>query len=105
MGERRELGPGEALRAVLDDHGTVFVQFHADWCAPCAVMEEFFAEVLEDLDGLVLEVDVEAHGDLAAAHDVTANPTLLVFEDGETVARRAGLPDRPAFRELVDPWT
>jgi thioredoxin 1 len=105
MGTRRELDADENLRSVVDDHETVFVQFHADWCAPCAVLSEFFAEVLDDLDGLVLEVDIEDHADPAADHDVTTNPTLLVFEDGEVVERRAGLPDRPAFRELVAPWT
>ena len=104
MGERRELDADEDLHDLVDDHDTVFVQFHADWCAPCAVMEEFFEEVLDELDGLVLEVDIEAHGDLADAHDVTTNPTLFVFEDGDVVERRSGLPDRPAFRELVAPW-
>ena len=105
MGARRELDADDDLDRVVETHETVFVQFHADWCAPCAVMEEFFDEVLDELDGLVLEVDVEADADLADAHDVTTNPTLLVFEGGEVVERRAGLPDRPAFRELVAPWT
>jgi len=105
MGARRELDADEDLQPVVEDHGTVFVQFHADWCAPCAVLETFFDEVLDDLDGLVVQVDVETHDDLADAHDVTANPTLLVFEDGSVVERRAGLPDRSAFRELVSPWT
>jgi len=104
MATRRELGPDERLEPVLAGRETVFVQFHADWCAPCAVLEEFFAEVLDDLEGLVLAVDVEAHAEVAAAHDVTANPTLVVFEDGDVVERREGLPDRPAFRELVGPW-
>lgn len=105
MGDRRELGADEALEPVLDDHGTVFVQFHADWCAPCAVLETFLDEVLDDLEALVVEVDVEAHDDVADAYDVTTNPTLVVVEDGEPVERIEELPEREAFRERIAPWT
>lgn len=104
MGERRELRPDEDLAPVVESRETVFVEFHADWCAPCAVLDEFVDEVLEDLDALVLKVDIEAHADLADAHDVTTDPTLIVFEDGEAVERITGLPDRETFRDLVAPW-
>jgi thioredoxin 1 len=105
MGEWRELEPGESLDAVLADHETVILEFHADWCAPCAVLETFLEELLEELDALVVKVDVEAHDDVAAEYDVTSNPTMVVLEDGEPVERLEELPERPAFRERVAPWT
>lgn len=104
MGERRELAPEADLQSVVEDRETVLVAFHADWCAPCAVLDEFVDEVIDDLDALVVKVDVEAHEDLVEAHDVTTNPTFLVYEDGEVVERQAGLPDREEFRDLLAPW-
>lgn len=105
MGEWHELGPAESLDAVLADRETVFLEFHADWCAPCAVMETFLEETLDELDALVVKVDVEAHDDVVAEYDVTTNPTVVVLEDGEPVERLEELPDRPAFRERIAPWT
>lgn len=103
MGERRELAPAEDLDPVVEN-GTVLVDFQADWCAPCAVLDEFVDEVIDDLDALVLSVDVEEHAALVDAYDVTTNPTMVVFEDGEEVERIVGLPDRERFRELLAPW-
>jgi thioredoxin-like negative regulator of GroEL len=67
--------------------------------------EESLAAVLDELDGLVLEVDSETHPGRADAFDVTTTPTLLVVADGDAVQRREGLPDRQGCRELVAPWT
>lgn len=105
MGTRRELDADEDLQSYVEDHETVFAEFNADWCAPCAVLEEFIDEVLDDLDAVVVKIDIETHDDLADAHEVTTNPTMLIFEDGAVVDRLEGLPERPAFRERVSPWT
>lgn len=104
MGTRRELTPDEDLAPVVANHKTVFVEFHTELCAPCAVQQTFVDEVMDDLDGLVVTVDVEDHPEIASAHDLTTNPTLVVYENGDIVDRLDGLPERAVFREFVSPW-
>jgi len=101
--DRHELAAGESLAEVVGD-GPALVEFHAEWCAPCAVLATFVDEVREALTVPVVRVDVERRPDVADAHDVTTNPTLLVLADGTVRERVAGLPDRTEFRAAVDPW-
>ncbi|MGI6367913.1 MAG: thioredoxin [Anaerolineae bacterium] len=77
---------------VLDAARTVLVDFWADWCAPCKMMEPLL-ERLADAHAdtlLVLKADVKASPDLVERYNVTNLPTLVVFKQGEAVAHLTG---------------
>ena len=78
-------------KEVLNEKGTVLVDFFADWCGPCKMM----APVLEELQGKhgdvkVCKVNVDKNSDLAAKYGVMSIPTLLVFKDGGLVNQSVG---------------
>lgn len=74
----------------------LFIDFYAEWCAPCQVIE---AKILPDarvqaaLDGFVfVRVDVDEDLTTGRRFGVVAMPTLLVVSgDGEELFRHAGL--------------
>src|SRR5690606_12737702 len=67
---------------VFENPKTVLVDFRADWCGPCKMMEP----LLEDLEKEfpesleVLQVDVDAHQDLARDYQAISIPFFLVFK-------------------------
>ncbi|WP_436931193.1 thioredoxin [Halosimplex halobium] len=81
--------------------GVVLVDFHADWCGPCQMLEPVVADIAETTAATVAKVDVDAHQGLAREHGVQGVPTLLLFVDGELTERRVGVQDESALRDLV----
>ena len=80
----------------------VLIDFWAEWCMPCKMVEPVVADIANDYDGKlkVGKVDVDAEGDLASRFNIMSIPALMVFKDGEVVAQRVGAMPRPAIEQL-----
>ncbi len=79
----------EVLRASLP----VLVDFYADWCFPCQVMNPVVADVAERLAGRlkVVTLDVDHNPALSERYAVLGLPTLILFDVGRERDRFAGL--------------
>ena len=71
--------------------GKVLVDFFATWCGPCKMLSPVLEELAEkNPDLLVLKIDVDEVGALAARFGIQAIPTLILFKDGTQVDKRMG---------------
>jgi len=87
------------------DHDVLLVDFYADWCGPCQMMEPAIESVANDTDAAVLKVDVDQHQALAGEYGVQGIPTLLVFADGELANRMVGAQMEDALTSAVEAHT
>ncbi len=72
-------------------HGSVVVDFHADWCGPCKIMGPHFKKASENIKGVKFaKVDVDGNQELAQRFDVMSIPTTIFFKDSEMVDRHTG---------------
>ncbi|MFC7176661.1 thioredoxin [Halosegnis marinus] len=96
---------GEAeLDAAVAEHDRLLVDFHADWCGPCQMMNPTLEAFAAETDVTVAKVDVDENQALASAYGVRGIPNLLYFADGEQVQQLTGLQQRETLDRLVEQY-
>lgn len=83
---------------VLDHKGVVFVDFHANWCAPCKVTEPIIKQLAEEMKDIkFVAVDVDKNSDVASQYSVFSIPTFLVVKDGQVANQFVGAMGKESF--------
>lgn len=93
------------LDDLLTEHRLVLVDFYADWCGPCKMLEPVVEELAAETPTTVAKVDVDVHQGLAGQYQVQGVPTLYLFVDGDPVERLVGAQDGATLRQLIDQYT
>jgi thioredoxin len=82
--------------------GTVVVDFSADWCPPCRVLEPLLDIVASEMPNTrFLRMDTDAQPATMVRLGIRGLPTLVVFRDGEIVDRVVGAIPLTALRERL----
>ena len=100
-----QLGDTDEFDTVVDSYDVVLVDFYADWCGPCQMMEPTIEALAEETDAAVLKVDVDRFQALAGEHQVQGIPTLLVFADGELAERIVGAQTGETLSQTIAAYT
>ncbi|MWV39036.1 thioredoxin [Natrialba sp. INN-245] len=93
------------LEDVTSDHDVVLVDFYADWCGPCQMLNPVLETLADETDAVIAKVDVDDHQQLAGAYGVRGVPTLVLFADGEQVEQHTGALPADRLRDLIEGYT
>ncbi len=91
----------EHFEEVTNDYDVVLVDFHADWCGPCQMLEPIVEELATETDAAMAKVDVDAQQSLAQQHRVQGVPTMILFADGEIAERIVGVREKSDLKRLI----
>ena len=96
------LGGEDELESLVSSYDVVLVDFYADWCGPCQMMEPTIETLAAETDAAVVKVDVDQFQSLAAQYGVRGVPTLLVFAGGEMEERLVGAQSEEALSDAIE---
>jgi thioredoxin 2 len=82
----------------------VLVDFWADWCGPCRMVSPLVERIGHDYAGRlkVVKLDTEAAQQIAARFQIRSIPLLVLFRDGDEVARLVGAHPDAQLRAWLD---
>jgi thioredoxin 1 len=96
-------GQAELDDVVAENH-VVLVDFHADWCGPCKMLDPIVTSIAAETEAAVAKVDVDANQALASKFGVRGVPTMVMFANGEAVEEIVGVKPEEQLRALVQQY-
>lgn len=90
---------------VLNADKPVLVDFWAEWCGPCRMIAPSVKEIASEHGEklTVAKLDIDENPVIAGRYSVMSIPTLMVFKNGEVVARMTGVRPKDAIMAQVLP--
>lgn len=84
----------------------VLVEFGAEWCGPCRIMEPVLEQIAQEWGGKVqlAKIDVDQNVEITLQYQVKSVPTLILFVDGEARQRIIGKHPRERIIEKFAPY-
>ena len=79
---------------LLAANPVALVDYYADWCGPCKMLEPTVEEIASETDAAVLKVDIDELQELAGSKGIRSVPTIEFYTDGEAADRVIGVQDK-----------
>jgi thioredoxin 1 len=102
---KKDVGAENFNVEVLESEVPVLVDFWADWCMPCKMMESVMDDVAEELHGrlMVARLNVDEEPELATRYNIVSIPAFLLFKNGEVVDDHVGASPMGKIMDFVSP--
>jgi len=94
----------ETFNDIINSGQTVLVDFFAEWCGPCKMMQP----ILKELSGMVskdvriIKIDVDRNPMVSSAFQIRGVPTLMIFKNGQVKWRQSGVLRAPELKRILE---
>jgi thioredoxin 1 len=82
----------------------LLVDFYADWCGPCKMMDPVIEKIAAEKQGVlqVRSLDVDTEQDIAMRYTIMSIPSLVLFKQGKIADKLVGFPGAAGVRAWLD---
>jgi thioredoxin 1 len=105
MGNAKVVTDGSFEADVLGSPRPVIVEFWAEWCGPCRMVEPVLESIAADHSGTVdlVKVNVDENPETARRYQVLHVPTVSVFSGGRVARQVVGAKSKAALlRDIAE---
>jgi len=99
-----EFTDGNFQTDVLDAAEPVLVDFWAPWCGPCKMIAPTIEELATQYEGKarIGKVNTDENPQTATRQQISAIPTVILFNKGEAVEKFVGVTPKEKFAAALD---
>ncbi|RCU47871.1 thioredoxin [Haloplanus salinus] len=101
-GEPIHVEDADHLDELVAENAVVLVDYYADWCGPCKMLEPTVEEIAAETEAVVLKVDIDELQALAQDRGIRSVPTLEFYANGEQAERLIGVQDKTDLVDMID---
>lgn len=83
--------------------GLVLVDFYADWCRPCKMMQPILEDVATEYNSQIsiTKINIDNNKNISSKYNVTGIPCMILFENGKEVKRVVGYHEKEQLLEKL----
>ncbi|MAG79089.1 thioredoxin [Candidatus Pacearchaeota archaeon] len=84
--------------------GIVLIDFFAEWCMPCLMMDPLMDELSEKFKGKIKfgKVNVDDNSELAGKFNVSSIPNFVLLKNGKEIEQFVGSMSSEEFEEKLN---
>ncbi len=99
-----EVNESNFKEEVLDSPIPVLVDFWAEWCVPCKMVEPIVEEIEKEKSGKlrVVRINVDDNQNIAIQYGIMSIPTLMIFSNGKLVDQIVGAVPKRVIEAKID---
>ena len=92
------------LEEVLKSDQPVLVDFWAEWCMPCQMMNPIINDLSQEFEGKIKigKLNVDDAPNIASSFRIDAIPTLILFKNGKIFKKIIGVQTKESIRQVIN---
>ena len=81
----------------------VLVDFFAEWCGPCKMMDPYLKAVKDKMgeDLTIVKIDIDKNPALASQLKIQSVPTMVLYQRGQQLWRQSGVLSAQQIEQVV----
>jgi thioredoxin 1 len=88
---------------VINADGPVLVDYWAEWCGPCKMIDPLLHELADEFGGKIkiAKVNIDENQQITSQFKIRGIPTLMVFRDGKVQGMKVGAVTKGVLKDFI----